>query len=155
MDIGTDEEPLLEHLQLFDVLVVAMFLVDFMLKVFVRVDATGGLLDLLALARLRVLGQGARVFHPLDQLLNGDKVDILVLLHLLDELVEALAVALHAHPLFAQEDRERGTVFLIISVEVVHEQVKDFLLARMVVQFTILQVQQARRRLGTFSSDSH
>ena len=157
-DAITDIESLRLAVQLADLLVVAVVVELQVQLVGAEVGhGAGGRLQLLALAvRRLVLGGGAAALHPVDHLLEGDKVDVGVIgLHLLDELEEALPVALLLDPVFAQVKRERGSVAVVEAVEVLHEEVEDLILGGRVVDGAVVVEEEAAGGGGALSFGFH
>lgn len=77
------------------------------------------------------IGESSWVAHPLNRLVVGHEIDILLCDKLIDEAKEDLQVLLLFEPSRVEVDTEWRPIGLVVAVEVVHEQVKNFFVREM------------------------
>lgn len=95
----------------------------------VRIDV----LLVLALPRLErgELRKRSRIAHPLNRLIIGHKVHVLVAQQLVDESLKDAEILLLFEPNGVEVDAERSSVRFVVTVKVGHEHVVHFLFGQM------------------------
>lgn len=95
----------------------------------VREGAVGLSLDVTLFLPLLEVSEGVefgRVLHPLDDLEHGDEEDIVAAEHFFDELDQFFAVfLLGLEPRGVEVEAERGTVGIVVTVEVVTQETSE------------------------------